>query len=485
LIITGHSASDYTFDLSYPTEYGKKNIMKMLLLISSLLFIGCSSTPSSRVTTDSRDAKNKENIPTHEILPFSGSFAVNRIQFPNGLKLLVVEDHSSPTFAYQTWFKVGSRNEVLGKTGLAHLFEHMMFKETKNLKDGEFDRLLEGAGAEGENAFTSRDFTAYIQEMPSTQLELIIKAESDRMTNVIVNDQSFKTEREVVQNERRFRNENSPDGIMNQELFELAFNKHSYHWPVIGYQRDLESMSAKDAAKFYSTYYAPNHATILVVGDVNTSQVKELVQRYYGSLAPQPTPKVLQIAEPTQGKARKKQLKLNIQVEKLLIGYKIPGFAHEDMPTLNLIQNLLTGGKNNRLRDALVETGVASAVNSDDFEDRDPSLFVIMANLQKGKSSAEAEKIILAELKRLANEPVSNEELQRAKNKSRFSFYQALGSNYEKAYFLGAYESLADHFSAGLKHEQRVAAATADDVLRVAKKYFHPKSRTVIQGVRK
>lgn len=410
---------------------------------------------------------------------------MNRIQFENGLRLLVVEDHSSPTFAYQTWFKVGSRNEVPGKTGLAHLFEHLMFKESKNLKDGDFDRLLESAGAEGENAFTSRDYTAYIQEMPATQLELIIKAESERMTQVIVNDQSFKTEREVVQNERRFRNENSPDGIMDQELFQLAFRQHPYHWPVIGYQQDLDSMSARDASQFYRTFYAPNHATIVVVGDVKTEVVRDLVKKHYGSLVSQPTPEAIQIAEPNQTDPRRKQLALNIQVEKLLIGYKIPGFTNDDMPTLDVIQNLLTGGKNNRLRDALVETGIASSVGSYDFEDRDPSLFIIMANLQKGKQAGKAEKIILRQLKQLSRELVSSAELQRAKNKSQFSFYQGLESNYEKAYFLGTYESLAGHFNAGLLHEKRVAAVTARDVRRVAQRYFQPQSRTVITGVKK
>ncbi len=456
--------------------------MQILLALVLLLTFGCSSTPkASRPETDPL----LRGMSIQEKVPLAGAFSVNRIQFKNGLKVLVIEDHASPTFAYQTWFKVGSRNETPGRTGLAHLFEHMMFKETKSLKDGEFDRLLEGAGAEGENAFTSRDYTAYIQELPSSQLELIIKAESERMTNVIVNDQSFKTEREVVQNERRFRNENSPDGIMDQELFQIAFEKHPYHWPVIGYQRDLDSMSAHDASKFYQTYYAPNHATIVVVGDVKTEQVKALVDKHYGHLLPQLTPEIPQITEPAQLKPKEKVLKLNIQVEKLLMGYKIPNFRHEDMPALDLIQRLLTDGKSNRLQEALVDTGIASSARSDDFEDRDPSLFLIMVNLQIGKKASAAEKVILSELKSLSEVPVSEEELKRAKNKSKFAFYQGLESNYDKAYFLGVYESLADDFSVGLEHEKKVATVTPQDILRVAKKYFQPNSRTVIKGVKK
>lgn len=450
----------------------------MMILFSLLIFSGCSTPHVGRSLSEIK-------APRQETLPLTGSFQVNRILFPNGLKLVVIEDHSSPTFAYQTWFNVGSRDEVPGKTGLAHLFEHMMFKETKNLKEGEFDRLLEGAGAQGENAFTSRDYTAYIQEMPASELELIIKAEAERMTQVIVNDQSFKTEREVVQNERRFRTENSPDGIMDQVLFEIAFEKHPYHWPVIGYQKDLDSMTAEDAARFYHTFYAPNHATIVVTGDIKTDEVNRLVEKYYGNLPAQPTPQRPFIAEPIQKMARTRQLKLNVQLEKLMMGYQIPGFNHEDVPILEMIQTILTEGKTNRLRNALVETGIAGSVSSFGLGDRDPSLFVFMVNLQKGKKASQAERVILEQLKKLSTSLVSDQELQRAKNLNQASFYRNLQTNFERAYFLGFHETVGGHFSVGLDHQKRLSAVTAEDVKRVAAKYFQPHSRTVITGVKK
>jgi zinc protease len=227
-------------------------MLNKLIVFGALLCVSCAGTPPK---------------PENHALPFIGGFEVHRYVLDNGLKLMIVEDHSSPTFAYHTWFRVGSRDEKVKYTGLAHLFEHMMFKGTTVHPPGEFDRLLERAGAEGENAFTSHDYTAYVQEMPKSELDLIVRLEADRMVNLVVDEKSFKTETEVVQNERRFRTENSPDGTLTQILFETAFTKHSYHWPVIGYQEDLERMSAQDAFSFYKTFYNPNNAVVVVVGE--------------------------------------------------------------------------------------------------------------------------------------------------------------------------------------------------------------------------
>jgi len=423
--------------------------------------------------------------PTAETKPLVGTFQVNKFVLDNGLRVLVVEDHTSPTFAYQTWFRVGSRDEIPQYTGLAHLFEHMMFKETKHLKDGEFDRLLEAAGVEGENAFTSRDYTAYIQELPKDRLELIAELESERMINLMVNDQAFKTETEVVQNERRFRNENSPDGMMYQELFELAFTQHPYHWPVIGYQADLDRMSGKDAVSFYQSYYSPNHATIVIVGDVDTEQVIKTIRKFYGKIPSQFAQTHPIAVEPAQESARHKTLKLNMKTEKLMMGYHIPAVQNEDIPALNLLQSVLSGGKSSRLHRALVETGIATDAGSYGMEDKDPSLFLITSNLQDKKSAAHAESIILKELSRLAQHPIGEKELEKAKNNVSFQFYQGLDSSYEKARFLGTYESIANQFEAGLDIQNRTLKVTAPELQAVVKRYFQPNQRSVITGVPK
>lgn len=458
-----------------------KTMNRTIQIFLSLVATSLISCSTSSVKTNSVEGKK----PSHEVFPLLSSFQIHRYIFDNGLKLLIIEDHSSPTLAYQTWFKVGSRNEIPGKTGLAHLFEHMMFKETKNLKDGEFDRLLESAGAEGENAFTSHDYTAYVQEMPKEKLELITRLEADRMVNLVVSPLSFKTEREVVQNERRFRNENSPDGLMEQELFHLAFEKHSYKWPIIGYQEDLNRMTEKDALTFYHKFYSPNHATVLIVGDVNHSATAELVQKYYGHLKAQPESEQVISTEPEQKSPRRKQLKLNIQVEKLLLGYPMPEVKNADIPALMVMQNLLVGGKSSRLQQTLVETGIASGVDSIDFDNKDPSLFSIVCNLQKGKHAVQAESVILKELLRMEKEPASEQELQRAKNRIDFSYFESLSSNSEKALFFGRFEALTGNFLDGIVLRDQIQKISAQDVQRVAKTYFSPQRRTVITGVKK
>jgi zinc protease len=419
-------------------------------------------------------------VAMEEAKPLVGPWKVNQFNYPNGLRLLVVEDHSSPTFAYQTWFRVGSRDEIPGKTGLAHLFEHMMFKATTHHPEGEFDRLLEAEGVEGENAFTSRDYTAYVQELPKDKLDLIAALESDRMVNLSLTENSFRTELEVVQNERRYRTENNPDGTLYQELFDLAFKAHPYHWPVLGYQEDLTAMALKDPIGFYKSYYSPNHATIIVVGDVDAPHVRDVVAKYYGKLPAMNVPEHAIPNEPAQTQARSKKLKLNIQVEKLLMGYRIPGIEDRDIPAIDLLQTILSGGKSSRLYRSLVSTGIATGVDTDDIDDKDPSLFIVSANLQKGKHAAKAESIILRELKRLQNEPVGKQELERALNRINFGFYEALATDSEKAHILGKYEALTGDFEQAMREENAIQSVTAEQIQTVARKYLMPTNRTVI-----
>ena len=457
-------------------KYGMSACMGRWIYVLAVVWVlGCSTGKVCLKKTKEQESQ----------VPLVAGVQVHRFIFDNGLKLLVVEDHASPTFAYQTWFRVGSRDEVPGRTGLAHLFEHMMFKGTQTMKEGEFDRLLERVGAEGENAFTSRDFTAYVQELPSTQLELIARAEADRMVHLVVNQNSFRTEREVVQNERRFRTDNHPDGIMDQSLFELAFQKHPYHWPIIGYEEDLNRMTEVDARQFYQKFYAPQQATIIVVGDVSASSVHSMVQKYYGKLVGGEPVISATTMEPEQKAPRHKQLALNIQVEKFLMGYHIPSVLHPDAAVLNTIQAVLTGGKSSRLNLLLVETGVAIGVDSDAGTSKDPSLFVVAVNLQKGQKAKHAEEIVLKEFHRLGEEGISEEELQRAKNRIKFEYYRRLGSNVDKAYFLGSYESIAGDFQAGIRLQEAIARVTLADFKQAIKRYFFPENRSVIVGVKK
>ena len=443
-----------------------------LLTLTSLAITSCGHQ-AQNIKSDS-SAKN-----------VAGNFEVKRVQFKNGLKLLILKDPSSPTFAYQTWFNVGSRNEVIGKTGLAHLFEHMMFKGTKNHKEGEFDSILEQAGVEGENAFTSNDHTVYVQELPKEHLDLIINLESDRMVNLLVNDESFKTEREVVQNERRFRKENSAEGTLYQTMFETAFTESPYHWPVIGYEQDLNLMTAQDARDFYEKFYSPDRATIVVVGDVNENEVIKMVEKAYGSLQPKNTPDGDIKRDVEQTAQKRKKVPLNIQSEKLWMAYKIPEANHPDTPVFEVIQGILSDGMNSRLNRALVNAGIATSVSSGSFSMRDPGIYVFMADLQKGKSASLAESIILREIEKLKNKPITEEELVRVKSLLKFHFYEKLTTASGKAHFLGEFETAYGNFDAGLNLQKEIMKVTPERVNQVINQYFETKKMTVLTGVPK
>ena len=321
-------------------------IVSLVIVLSLVLFSNCTtapkaktSEPNKQATTDSAPA-----IASGDSIPVMKEWKARRFQLQNGLKVIVVTDHSSPTFAYQTWFNVGSRNEQKDYTGLAHLFEHLMFKATSNYADGEFSKQSEMAGAEGSNAFTTEDFTAYVQEFPKDKLDLIAQLESDRMVNLIVDENVFKTERDVVHNERRMRYENSADGILRLELKKMAYEKQPYRWPVIGYAEDLNRMTATDAVNFYKKYYHPSRAVIVVVGDVEFDQVKSTIEKNYGKIArAQVTSEELEpkleletpLAQPIRN-----QLSLNTGVEKLRIAYRIPSATQIDQPPIKILGSI-------------------------------------------------------------------------------------------------------------------------------------------------
>lgn len=461
----------------------KHSIASSSILRRLALFLTLLSACSSHRSPPS------ENIPHQAILekgiPFIGKSTFDRYRFKNGLTLIVMEDHSSPTFAYHTWYRVGSRNEKVGATGLAHLFEHMMFKQTRNHRAGELDRTLERVGAENFNAFTGTDYTAYIQELPKQHLDLIASFESDRMVNLIVDEAALKTEREVVQNERRQRTENNPEGLMHQEILRVAFEKHPYHWPVIGYEADLNRTTPKDAENFYKSHYHPGNAIIVVTGDVNPAQVASVIEKYYGSLPKVTTNEEPVPVEPEQTNPRKSVLKLNTQVEKMMVGYKIPGNSDSSSAAIDMIEAVLTSGKASRLDRALVDAGIASNVWCNATTAIDPSLFLCSASLQEGKKAETAEQIIQKELDRLGTELISKKELKKARNLIMFNMYQGLGNNHAKASLLGSWEAQFRGIEKGRALLDEIMKVSAEDIRKTAKRFFSEKSRTTVLGVSK
>jgi len=267
---------------------------------------------------------------------FGPSMRVKRFRMGNGLRILLLVDRSAPVVAYHTWYRVGSRDEKPGKTGLAHLFEHLMFNETKHLKAGEFDRTLEENGAES-NAATWLDWTMYHEALPAPKLSLAAKLEADRMANLVLRDKQVSSEKEVVANERRYRVDDDVEGAVNEMLYQLAFTTHPYHWPTIGWMTDIQGFTTSDCESFYKTFYAPNNATVVIVGDVDEKGALEIVRKEYGALPPSTLPNKEFPAEPPQASERRKDVKKPTATQKIMLGYKSPAIGSADHAALTVL----------------------------------------------------------------------------------------------------------------------------------------------------
>jgi zinc protease len=449
---------------------GEMKFITLFTLLMSLMWVNCAGRT---IESEERD------------ISFAGDFKVHRYTLKNGLKVLILPDASSPTLAYQTWFNIGSRHETVGYTGMAHLFEHMMFRETKNLPPGEFDRTLRREGGQGINAFTSFDYTGYVQELPSDKLDLIARLEADRLTNLVVNEEAFQIEREVVHNERRMRRENNPAGLMIQELFGTLYQHHPYHWPIIGYEEDLNRMTHQDALAFYKEFYIPNRATIVITGDVNPRKAIKIIEKYYAKIPAGEIKSERITSDAPQKEIRRKRLELNMPTEKLYIAYRVPHILHEDIPALELMTSILSSGKSSRLKRSLVDTGIATSGYAWNYSLEHESPFILGADLQENRSASVAESVILRELARLRTNLVSNQELERARNLLKFQFYLGLNSNPAKARFLGRYELAMGKFERAVDFYDQIDQITPEHIQKVATKYFSPEQRTVIIGVPK
>mgnify|MGYP001986101795 CR=1 FL=1 len=282
-----------------------------------------------------------------------GEIHVNRFELHNGLKLIVWEDHRAPVFSFQTWFGVGSRHEEPGRTGIAHLFEHLMFKATKNMKEGEFDRIMEAAGAQT-NAATWVDWTYYREKLPAGSLDLVCKLEADRMENMILNKDQLESEREVVVNERLLRVDNDPDGTLYEQLYKLAYGDHPYGWPTIGWRDDIRAISLEDCLAFYKRYYAPNNATIVVVGDVDTDELLTLSERYYGHLEAQDVVKESPPTELDFAGPKRAEFELELSAERGIYAWHAVEGTHDNHAALQILDEVLTGGESSRLYKRLV-----------------------------------------------------------------------------------------------------------------------------------
>jgi len=402
----------------------------------------------------------------------------------NGLRLIVKEDHRAPTAVQQVWYRVGGIDEDVGTTGVAHVLEHMMFKGTKRFKAGEFSRLVTEAGGR-DNAFTAKDYTVYFQQVHKDRLPLVMELEADRMANLVLRESDFKPEIRVVMEERRWRYEDQPQALVYENWMAAAFASHPYRWPGIGWMEDLEKMTWRDARDWYQSWYAPNNATVVVVGDVDAKQVLALAQRYYGPVAAKPVPAKRSVGEPPQRGPRRVTVKAPAELPYLRLGYKVPALrdasADREPYALALLAEIIGGSEAARLQRVLVrERRLATSVGADyDFFARGPATLSFEAGATPGKSIAELEAALRETIARVAAEGVSEDELRRAKARQVAQEVYKRDSLFAQAMELGMLESVGLSYRDVDRILERLGQVTAAEVVAVAKKYIVDDGATV------
>lgn len=421
-----------------------------------------------------------ERIRLVDTYVYAAPLEVERYALPNGLTVLYLHDPQAPVFSYQTWFRVGSRHERKGRTGIAHLFEHLMFKETKNTPEGEFDRQLEEWGARV-NAATWLDWTFYYEDVPKAHFAGVVKLEADRMEHMILDTDQLEAERKVVINERKERVENDPSGKLSELLWKDAFTQHPYGHPTLGWMEDIEAISLEDCLAFYRTYYSPNNAVIVVVGDVPREEALSAVVGAYGHMPSQAIPAPEAIVEPQQSARRQRELTLPIRAERLLMGYHAPAAIDPQHPALEVLNEVLFEGDSARLQRALVTDGeLASGFYAFVPAFRDAGLYEISVDLRPGRTAEEAERVLLDAFAKVIVEGISEAELAKARNKLETRFYRQLQTAQQRAQGLGYWEVTAGDFRHLFTIADKYRAVTLDDVKNIAARILRPEGRTVI-----
>ncbi len=414
------------------------------------------------------------------VLPF-GDSVLQRYRLQNGLTILVLVDKSAPVVSYYTWFFVGSRHERPGKTGLAHLFEHLMFNETSNLKAGDFDKKLEENGAET-NAATWVDWTYYYESIPNDRLPLVIKLESDRMAHLVLREPQVKSEKEVVANERRFRVDDDVEGAASELLYKTAFAVHPYHWPTIGWMDDIQSFTPEDCADFYRTFYAPNNALIVVVGDVREARLLEQLRQAYGSLPRSTIPADDAQPEPPQLEERVITVNKPTATEKLFVGYHGPALGDADHASLTLLNEVLFGGRASRMyRSLIIEKEICSDLRGWVSTFKDPGLYEMSATARTGKTTSDILVVLDTELARVRAEVVTEDELVRAKARLELGLLQSLETMSGKAEQIGFYETVLGDPVAAFRRLESYRRASASDLRTAARRYLVDRARSLVR----
>lgn len=397
----------------------------------------------------------------------------------NGLKILVHEDRSIPNVALYLFYRVGSRNERPGTTGVSHFFEHMMFNGAKKYGPGQFDRVMEAAGGRN-NAYTSQDVTVYQDWFPAPALALIFDLEADRIRDLSFDPKIVESERGVVASERRTSVDADNFGTLQEQLEAAAYTAHPYQWPVIGWMADIENWKIEDLRDHFAKGYSPSNATMVVSGAVTSREVIDLARTTLEPIPARPPPPPVTTIEPEQTGERRVTVKKFAQLPVLMLAYHVPEAAGPDYYTLEVLQNLLLSGQSSRLYQRLVDRDQIALFVSGGFGVTfDPTLFSITTQPKSGISTETIEKAIAEELARLVAEPVTDRELEKARNLLLAAFYREMKTINGKAHALGRYEVFFGDYRRLFAAPEAYARVTAGDVQRVAAKYFTEKNRTV------
>jgi zinc protease len=399
----------------------------------------------------------------------------------NGLRVIIAEDHVAPVFSIAVSYNAGSRDERKGRTGFAHLFEHMMFKGSERVGPGEHFMLVFNNGG-SMNGTTNKDRTLYFETMPANQLDLALFLEADRMRSLEITKENLDNQRHAVQEERRLGVDNQAYGKTFEAIDELAYDNFAYEHSVIGSMDDLSAASIDDVAAFFKTYYAPNNAVIAIVGDVKTADCLAKVRKYFESISSQPAPQAVDMKEPPQTAERRLALDDALaRLHRLDVVYKIPPAMTPDEDALSVLGTVLGGGRSSRLYEQVVrQKQLASNASAFAGTSRGPGLFRINAMAAPGKSVAEIESAIDAEIDRVKKGPIAAWEMEKARTSARSNFVSSVQSTLSRAVLLSQYALF--HNEPGLinTRAEKIAAVTAEDVQRVARQYLTRENRSVV-----
>lgn len=390
----------------------------------------------------------------------------------NGLQIVVVPMHNETNVvSTDIFYKVGSRNEVMGKTGIAHMLEHMNFKSSKHLKAGEFDKEVKSIGGVN-NASTSFDYTHYFIKSSTDNMQKSIELYAELMQNLNLKDEEFQPERNVVAEERRWRTDNSPLGYLYFKLFNNAYVYHPYHWTPIGFMNDIQTWSIDDIRDFHTTYYQPQNAILMVTGDVKPKEVFALAKKAFGKIQNKADIPKVKFVEPKQDGPKRVIIHRDSEVQMIAITFHIPDFKNKDQVALSVISEILYSGKSSRLYKELVnKKRLVNSVYAYNMENTDPGLFIFMATCNPGVESTEVEKDLIKQIELLKNEPVSTEELEKVKINTKSDFIYSLESSSSVANLYGSYLVRGD-ITPLKEYEKAVNTLTPKKIQKVAQKYF-------------